>query len=250
MNTVLLQTVVGSTLHGTSVDDGLEDLDLMSIVVEDQQNFCGLNPEEVWTERTKPEGVRSEAGDVDHVTYGLRKYVRLVLKQNPTVMLALFAPESELRMVNSHGHALRRMAKHMICRKAGSAFTGYLDAQTKRMLGTAGQKNVTRPELIEKYGYDTKYAGHIVRLGFQGVELLTRGEITLPMPKAGRELVLDVRLGQYKIEEVAEMACELITKIHVARANSPLPEEPDYERVESWMTRTYDLVWSNKMAEF
>lgn len=35
MRKVILEAVVGSTAHGTSVNDGLEDLDLMAIVLED-----------------------------------------------------------------------------------------------------------------------------------------------------------------------------------------------------------------------
>src|SRR5688572_31106775 len=38
-----------------------------------------------------------------------------------------------------------------------------------------------RPELEEMYGFDTKYAMHMLRLGFQGVELLTTGRLNLPM---------------------------------------------------------------------
>ena len=34
---------------------------------------------------------------------------------------------------------------------------------------------VNRPELIAAHGYDTKYAGHVLRLGYQGIEFLETG---------------------------------------------------------------------------
>lgn len=71
MNTTILEVVVGSTVHGTAVPDGLEDLDLMRIVVEDSKTFAGFSSRDTWVERTKPQGVRSEAGDVDLTVYGL-----------------------------------------------------------------------------------------------------------------------------------------------------------------------------------
>lgn len=241
--TIILQTTVGSTLHGTSVNDGLEDLDLMSIVVESQRNFCGLEPRDVWIERTKPEGVRSEAGDVDHTFFGLRKYVKLVLKQNPTVMLPLFVPAMQLREVNRYGVQLRELKEAMVCRKVGKAYIGYMVQQTARMLGTAGQKNVTRPELIEKYGFDTKYAGHIIRLGFQGLELLETGHVTLPMPPVERDMVLRIRTGIIPLHDIQRHSAELIAQLEQAMKKSKLREEPDYKAVADWMAKTYMSVW-------
>ena len=49
------------------------------------------------------------------------------------------------------------------------------------MTGQAGA-HTNRPELVAVHGYDTKYAMHALRLGLQGIELLTTGRITLPVP--------------------------------------------------------------------
>ena len=43
MRKTILEAVVGSTVHGTAVKDGLEDLDLMAVVLEDQKTFAGFN---------------------------------------------------------------------------------------------------------------------------------------------------------------------------------------------------------------
>ena len=100
MRKTILEVVVGSTLHGTAVLDGLEDLDIMAVVLESKEEFIGLYPEDTWTHRTKPQGVRSEAGDVDHVSYGLRKYLRLAMRGNPTILLALFARDPFIGVPN------------------------------------------------------------------------------------------------------------------------------------------------------
>ena len=60
---------------------------------------------------------------------------------------------------------------------------------------------VTRTELIKRHGYDTKFAMHAVRLGFQGVEYLKTGRLTLPMDE-GREYCMTVRLGQVRLSDV------------------------------------------------
>lgn len=39
MQKTILEAIVGSTVHGTAVDDGLEDLDLMAVVLEDARHW-------------------------------------------------------------------------------------------------------------------------------------------------------------------------------------------------------------------
>lgn len=240
----ILECVVGSTLHGTSVNDGLEDLDLMAVVLEDQPTFMGFQPRDTWVERTKPEGVRSEAGDTDWVGYGLHKYLSLALKGNPTILLALFAPDSHIRAITGAGRDLRALAPQIASKKAFAPFRGYLKQQKERMLGTRGQKNVTRPELVEKYGFDTKFAAHAVRLGFQGIELMETGRLMLPMADYERTSCIDIRTGKYSLAEVVSWIEELEADLEAAHLRSFLPEEPDYAEVEAWMLKTYSVYWA------
>ena len=62
---LILSSIVGSTLHGLSVSDGVEDLDIMGICCEPPERALGLRPFEGWIGRTKPAGVRSEIIVVD-----------------------------------------------------------------------------------------------------------------------------------------------------------------------------------------
>lgn len=239
----ILESVAGSTLHGTAVSDGLEDLDLMAVVLEDARQLAGFSPQDVWVTRTKPNGVRSEAGDVDRAAYGLRKYLSLALKGNPTVLLPLFAPLHLLRELTEEGRQLRALAPALVSKQALEPFRGYMRQQHERLLGTRGQKNVTRPELVERFGYDTKYAGHILRLGFQGEELLLTGRITLPMPESQRALVVAVRSGEYTLPQVSALIDEAETRLAAAGARSPLQLYPRVQFVEAWMLETYLSHW-------
>lgn len=240
----ILEAIVGSTVHGTSVSDGLEDLDLMAVVIEDQASFCGFNPKNVWTHRTKPEGVRSEAGDVDWVGYGLRKYLGLVLKGNPSALLALYVPQASIKEITNEGQALLSLAPFIASKAAYRPFQGYMRQQHERLLGLRGQKNVTRPELVKAYGYDTKYAGHIIRLGCQGTEFLRTGRITLPMPEDERALVVKVRTGGFTLAEVSGLINEAKVRLDDAYAQSTLQAEPDTQAVEAWMLDTYLNHWN------
>jgi hypothetical protein len=244
----ILECVVGSTLHGTSVSDGLEDLDLMGVVVEDLKTFAGFHATDTWTSRTKPQGVRSEAGDVDYVAYGLRKYLNLALKGNPTILLALFAGDEHTREITGAGRDLRRLAPQIVSKQCYMPFRGYMRQQHERLLGLRGQRNVTRPELVEAYGYDTKYAAHVVRLGLQGVELLTTGRLSLPMRDDDRALCVKVRTGGYSLAQASEQIIHAERALDEAFAASSLRDTPDTAEVERWMLKTYAVYWSTGIA--
>lgn len=239
----ILEVVVGSTLHGTAVDDGLEDLDMMAVVVERPRQFVGFSPDDTWVHRTKPQGVRSEAGDIDLSVYGLRKYLHLALKGNPTILLALFAPQEFVRRHDVRGMQLQALAPYIVSKQCYWPWRGYMKQQHERLLGLRGQRNVTRPELVDKYGYDTKYAGHIVRLGLQGEELLTDGKLTLPMPPEQRELCIKIRTGGFSLAEVSGLIIDVEKRIEASFQASTLPLWPDREKVQKWMLRTYLSAW-------
>lgn len=236
---IILETVVGSTVHGTSVNDGLEDLDLMAVVLEDPEDIIGFSQKDSKVTRTKPTGVRSEAGDVDHMAYGLRKYLGLALKGNPSILIPLFAPAKHVRKISLEGIAMRLLTPDIVSKAAYKPFAGYMDQQHKRLLAQRGANSATRPELVSAFGYDTKYAAHIVRLGFQGRELLMNGSVTLPMPPKELSVVLQVRKGHFSLPEVSGTIALSRLLLDDAFAKSPLPDRPDYAKIESWMIQVY-----------
>jgi hypothetical protein len=94
---------------------------------------------------------------------------------------------------------------------------------------------VHRPELVEKYGWDVKYAAHAIRLGLQGAELLRTGRVTLPVPEPHRGRLLAVRAGEIPEVEALEWCVEVRRDLVAALDDSPLPREPDREAVAEFL---------------
>ncbi|MCE5290251.1 MAG: nucleotidyltransferase domain-containing protein [Nocardiaceae bacterium] len=162
-NTVL-RTQVGSGLHGVTVKEA-DDRDEMGIAIEPPEVALGRNPKafEQYEYRSQPVGVRSGPGDLDLVVYSLRKYVRLASAGNPTVLMPLFAPDAEIVRIAEPGLDLRANALMLLSKKAGLRFLGYMNSQRRHLAGESAPR-LNRPELIEQYGYDTKYAYHSMRI--------------------------------------------------------------------------------------
>lgn len=248
----ILRATVGSTVHGLH-HGGQDDRDEMAVFVEPPEYLVGLarspriggglNGLEHHVERTKPEGVRSGPGDLDLVAYSLRKYVRLALKGHPTILLLLFVP-AELTLVETElGRELRELRPALLSRRAGRGYLGYLRGQKERLLGTRGQKRVNRPELIQAHGFDTKYAMHAARLGYQGIELLETGRLTLPLPEPERSRVMAIRTGERTFDEAIAEIDEVERRLADALERTRLPAEPDGAAVNGFLVDAYRRAW-------
>ena len=246
----ILRGLVGSTVHGLNVNDGIEDRDEMGVCVEPLEDAMALwDPFEQFiyrsaAEREGRDNARSTAGDLDLTIYSLRKWTRLALKGNPTILLLLFTPEDQLVFCDSLGSELRALTPAIISRRVQGPFLGYLQAQKQRLTGERGQKRIHRPELEEMYGFDTKYAMHMLRLGFQGIELLTTGRLSLPMREPERAYLLDVRRGKVTEQDCFTQAEALERELSDLATTSSLPAEPEESRVEEWALGAYRRSWN------
>ncbi|WP_326566583.1 nucleotidyltransferase domain-containing protein [Amycolatopsis rhabdoformis] len=238
----ILRCQVGSAVFGTSVD-GQGDRDEMGLCVEPPEYVAGLRRFEQYVFRTQPEGVRSGPGDLDLIVYSLRKWMRLALGGNPTVLLPLFVPENEIVRITDAGRELRANADRFVSQRAGAKFAGYLQSQRRRLV--EGTVNVTRPELVEAYGFDTKYAMHMVRLGVQGVELLKTGRLTLPMAEPWRTWLRDLRRGRHSRDDALAAAGELERELAgLVAGASPLPAGPDEDWADEFLVRSHLAYWA------
>jgi predicted nucleotidyltransferase len=236
----ILRAVVGSTVHGLS-NPGTDDRDEMGVCVEPREYVLGLRPFEHWVSRTQPDGVPSGPGDLDLTIYGLRKYCRLAIKGSPTVLLLLFIDGEHVMVRTGLGAELQALAPAFVSKRAGRAFLGYLDAQRRGLLG---DRHATRTrELAPVHGYDTKYAMHALRIAYQGLELITTGRITLPVPEPGRAHLMAVRRGELPLAQVIADLHAKTSELEQALLAADIPEEADRRAVDAFLIRAYETAW-------
>lgn len=241
----ILRSTVGSELHGTGIP-GVEDHDEMGIYIEPPEYVLGFKKMEHYTWRSKPEGVKSEHGDVDLTMYSLRKYMSLAMQGNPTVLLLLFTKPPFRSYAHTFGLNLQEMAPFIVSKRCVPRFQGYLESQRQRLTGEKRGHVPSRPELVEKFGYDTKYAMHALRLAIQGIEILKTYGLQLPMHEDEREFLFAVRKGEFKYETVLAMLQQYSDRLATETAVSTLREEPDVAAVERWMVEAHMKFWKRR----
>lgn len=242
---LILKVEVGSRICGLNMP-GSDDQDLMGVAIEPPSHVIGMSRFEQYIWRTQPEGVRSGPGDVDLTIYSLRKFFGLALAGNPSILMPLFAPDDAIHYRTLAGRMLMCARDNIISKQAGARFLGYMESQRLRMLGLKGGTHTNRPELVEKYGYDTKFAYHMIRLGTQGIELMRDGTITLPMRPGDRKVIMDIRNGQYSKDYVVAWAAELERELKEAIDKSNLPQQPDKAWADQFMVDMYMENWEKR----
>lgn len=230
----------GSVAHGMYVPptdpNSIDDRDLMAIVVCPIDHYFGLR--EFGSRGTKE--IMAPCLDAaghelmwDIVGYEVRKFVSLLAKGNPNVLSMLWLPENcylkrtdafDLLVANRDAFATRRVYH---------AFVGYAHGQLHRMThqkfeGYMGEK---RKALVEKFGYDTKNAAHLIRILRMGAEFLKDGQMRVLREDATQ--LLEIKRGEWTLNDVKLEADRWFKNTEQSYLNSALPAEPDYGRVNA-----------------
>jgi hypothetical protein len=105
----------------------------------------------------------------------------------------------------------------------------------KRRYYSGGYMGAKRKELVNRVGYDSKNAAHLIRLLRMGVEFLIEGD--LKVSRADSDELLAIKRGEWPLDRVRLEAERLFNLAEQAYSDSTLPPEPDSRRAEALCTK-------------
>ena len=234
---VVLHGYRGSIAHGTHVppekEDGIDDIDIMGVFVAPKSYYLGLN---------QVDGFDFWVDDkFDCVYYEIRKFLRLLAKGNPNVLSMLWMKPEMYFDVQSlafdggpchNGWAQKLLIENrklFLSKRLYHSFSGYAYGQLKRMTQYdspyRGYMGAKRKALVDKYGYDTKNAAHLIRLLRMGVEALEFGELNVW--RCDAQQLIDIKTGKWTLTEVQQAAEGLFARMENTKDHTSLPEHPD-----------------------
>src|ERR1700737_3261242 len=163
----------GSEAHGLWLSPdtpmGTDDRDLMGVVIPPARFYVGLSS---WSSAEWSKGCWGV------VLYELRKFVGLLLKQNPNVVGCLWLEPEDYLPLSDAGRLLIEHRSAFLSRDGlYASFVGYARAQLRKMEHGAfnGYMGEKRKRLVEQYGLDTKNATHLIPLLRMGRGTLAPG---------------------------------------------------------------------------
>jgi hypothetical protein len=117
----------------------------------------------------------------------------------------------------------------------------------KKKLEERINKVGNREELLTKYGWDTKFGGHLIRLMLEGIELLKTGNLVFPLKEA--EMLKDIRAGKWEMVKVLDYSYELEKEVESLTESSKLPSKPNIKEIEEFTIKTLRKVIAAKIIE-
>jgi hypothetical protein len=101
----------------------------------------------------------------------------------------------------------------------------------KRKYYSGGYMGAKRKELVNRVGYDSKNAAHLIRLLRMGVEFLQDGD--LKVARSDSQELLTIKRGEWPLDAVKAEAERLFSLAEKAYQTSPLPDGPDMKAAEA-----------------
>lgn len=212
---ILLSGIVGSTAYGLAHKDS--DVDRIGIFAADTRELLGLEQPDESHVTTDPDVTLHEA----------RKYCKLALKCNPTVMELLWL--DRYGEIGPLGYDLLQIRTAFLSAPyVRNAYFGYAVQQFKKLQsrgdGTFG------PDLAKR---TAKHARHMNRLLIQGLALWSTGGLTIRLEDPEAVMSFGARVA------AGDIACAQKTLNDYEDAFNArptvLPEAPDTELVEDWL---------------
>jgi len=174
--------------------------------------------------------------EFDITIYNIVKYFRLCADGNPNMIDSLFVPRRCIVYCTPIGNLVRENRRLFLSKKCWSTFKGYSYSQIHKM--KIKNPEGKRKKLVEKYGYDVKYAYHLVRLLNEVEQILTEGDLDI---ERNREQLKAIRKGdwtQKQVEEYFEFKEKSLEQVY---HQSELPYKPRIDEIRNLLFKCLEM---------
>jgi len=164
--------------------------------------------------------------EYDVCIYSVVKFFQLCMENNPNMVDALFVPRRCVLYSTAMGELVRENRRLFLSKACWPKFKGYAYAQLHKM---RTKKPVgSRIATIEEYGYDVKFAYHVVRLLNEVEQILLSGDLDL---ECNREQLKAIRRGEWSMDKISAHFEEKEKVLEAAYHQSSLPHSPDEKAI-------------------
>lgn len=177
--------------------------------------------------------ILTEKRQYDITAYSIIKYFQLTMENNPNMIDSLFTPPHAVLTQTAIGQMVREKRDLFLHRGSWHKFKGYAYSQLSKM---TNKKNRTgkRLEIIEKHGYDIKFAYHLVRLLLEAEEILTEHTLTLDRNK---EQLKAIRAGEWDEGRVRDFFHDKEKELEIVYNQSTLRVKPDEAAIKELLLK-------------
>lgn len=231
------ECIMGSVSYGVSGSSS--DVDVYSVCIPPVEHvFPHLNgmvpsfgkPPAIfknWQQHhIKTEEGSEQEKEYDLCSYSMVEFFNLAAENNPNIVDSLFVPDRCVTHITEIGKVMRENRKSFLHKGSYHKFKGYAYSQLSKI---KSMKPVgKRAELVEKFGYDVKFAYHVVRLGLECEMILMEGDLDL---ERNREVLKAIRRGEWTLPYLEEWFRGKEAMLDQLYIDSKLQHSPNWEEL-------------------
>lgn len=240
ISNTMYECIVGSVAYGVS--DEFSDFDITGFCIpprdvvfphlrgeiegfgRNKQRFTGWQEHHIYD----ADALNGKGRTYDLNIYNIVHYVFLCMENNPNMVTSLYVPRGCILHSTPVSEKIRENRDRFLHKGSWPKYKGYSYSQRHKMRG----KNPIgkRLKIRDKYGYDVKFAYHMVRLLYEVEMILNEGTIDIQRHK---EHLKAIRHGEVAEEDVLKWCDEKEAALERAYENSKLPWGPDEDGIKT-----------------
>lgn len=249
---ICYETIMGSNAYGVSSDNS--DFDVYGFCVPPKNVVFPHLSGVIFTPKRKGKGEQGSYGVFGHsdverfaqyqehhifdqtaakgkgIEYDLNvfnivRYFELLMENNPNMLDSIFTPHECVLHSTAVGNMVRENRLLFLHKGLYAKFKGYAYSQLHKMHTKEPEEGSKRKKIRDEFGFDVKYAMHLVRLLDECEQLLLYCDMDM---RRNKEQLKAIRRGEISEKEIRKWASDKESQLEKTFADTKLPDPPKH----------------------
>ena len=239
-HSIMYLVSAGSVAYGTNKDTS--DRDIMGWCIPEKHDIfphlrgeiMGFGRQHQRFDQYIQHGIedKDKGCSYDITVFSIVKYFNLVMENNPNCLETLFFPQDCVLHITEVGQLVRENRKLFVHKGLWHKHKGYSFSQLHKM--SSQERTGKRLDNYNLYGFDTKFASHVVRLLLQAEQLLSTGDIDVRLHS---DHLKAIRNGEVKEQEIRDWFSSKEKELEKLYHESKLPWGPDESAIKDLLLK-------------
>lgn len=232
----MYECIVGSIAYGVSTDTSDFDVNGFCIPPKEvvfphlkgeiegfgrqKQTFKGYQKHHIFD----PDVLKGKGRTYDLNIYNIVHYMSLCMENNPNMLTTLYVPRECILTSTSISEMVRERRDIFLHKGAWHRYKGYAYSQRHKMQGKNPESGSNRDRLRKEFGFDVKYAYHMVRLLYEVEMILNEHTIDI---RRHKEHLKTIRRGEVTQKDIIQWCDSKESALERAYEESTLRYSPD-----------------------
>lgn len=244
------EVITGSVAYAVSSDTS--DMDIVGFAIPPKElifphlagDIPGFGQQKQRFEQYQQHHVFDEnkSQEYDFTIYSIVKFFDLCMQNNPNMVDTLFVPQRCVLFASKIAQHVRDRRKMFLHKGSYHKFRGYAYAQLKKIESKSNSSNPKRQASIDEFGFDVKFAYHIVRLALEAEYILMNHDLDI---EVNSEILKSVRRGEWTQEKITDWFNQKESALEDLYSKSTLQIRPDEEAIKRVLVECLEMHYGS-----